>query len=299
MSLQGVIPFTNKRLKKIINVYQKKDKSHKTYGFGDFLRGCFCLIQICNKLGIEFDFDISQHPVSKYIVSKENARVNMINYNKIEHFANINYVCEDGKTNTSNRRAFYYEFISHLNKLDNDTENYYLECNSFPAWKSITFLERQILKYKLTPTRDMQKYIDDTLKKVYLNGASFGIIHIRTGDECLMNGATLEPQKLTKILNALTLVTDKTKKYLLISDNNLLKAKLKTIFPNISCYIFPITHLGESTNQTNDSLKNTMLDFFIIGTSKLVINLSFHNWGSGFSEWASVMYGIPYKKFIL
>ena len=143
MQLQRVVPFTNTRLKKIINVYQKKDEKCKTYGFGDFLRGCFCLIQICNKLGIEFDFDISQHPISKYILVKENATVNTINYNKIEHFENINYVCEDGKINRSNHRAFYYEFINHLNNLGGHIQTYYLECNSFPAWKNITFIERQ------------------------------------------------------------------------------------------------------------------------------------------------------------
>ena len=42
-----------------------------------------------------------------------------------------------------------------------------------------------------------------------------------------------------------------------------------------------------------------MLDFFIIGNAKLVISLSFHNWGSGFSEWSSVMHNVPYTKFII
>ena len=34
-------------VKKIVNVYQLQYKNcNSIYGFGDFLRGCFCLIQI-------------------------------------------------------------------------------------------------------------------------------------------------------------------------------------------------------------------------------------------------------------
>jgi hypothetical protein len=293
--MKKIIPFTNTKLKKIINVYQKRGDNHKTYGFGDFLRGCFCLIQICKKNKLEFDIDISNHPMSNYIVPSETTY--NVDYLNLPHFENINYLCIDGKTNTTNSWSFYWEFINHLNSLD--MEHYYLECNSFPAWNKVQYIEKHILKYKLSPTKDMQLYISDTLHNLELDSTSFGIIHIRTGDSYLIDGKKLEANKLYKIFKALVKVTNKDKKYLLLSDNNFLKIVLKKRFHNICCYTFPITHLGESNDQTNDSLKNTMLDFFIIGNAKLVISLSFHNWGSGFSEWSSVMHNVPYTKFII
>ena len=118
------------------------------------------MIQICKKLGLEFDIDISQHPISNYITST-NQRYD-IDYSKITHFENINYTCTDGKTNTSDSRKFYYEFINHLNVID--SENYYLECNSFPAWKKIYPLEKKYLQFKLSPSQEMNNYIADILK---------------------------------------------------------------------------------------------------------------------------------------
>ena len=35
-----------KRIQKIINVYQLQYKNGNIFGFGDFIRGCFCLLQI-------------------------------------------------------------------------------------------------------------------------------------------------------------------------------------------------------------------------------------------------------------
>ena len=52
------------------------------FGLGDFLRGSFCLLQICNKHGIQFDIDVSNHPISNYIEGQ--IKNPNINYNEIE-----------------------------------------------------------------------------------------------------------------------------------------------------------------------------------------------------------------------
>ena len=66
--------FTNTKLKKIVNVYQTDYKNMKSPGLGDFLRGCFCLMQVCRLINVEFDIDISQHPLSKYIENPTRAK---------------------------------------------------------------------------------------------------------------------------------------------------------------------------------------------------------------------------------
>ena len=48
----------------IVNVYQyKKYRNDKiTQGLGDFIRGCFCLLQICRNFNIPFNISIT-HPL--------------------------------------------------------------------------------------------------------------------------------------------------------------------------------------------------------------------------------------------
>jgi hypothetical protein len=42
----------NGKFKKVVNAYQLKYKNEISSGFGDYLRGCFALIQLCNSKGI-------------------------------------------------------------------------------------------------------------------------------------------------------------------------------------------------------------------------------------------------------
>ena len=150
------------------------------------------------------------------------------------------------------------------------------------------------------PTIEIENYINNVLNKIGLIKKNYGLIHIRTGDNYLKDGKNLQIQFAQKIKNILkNCHLYPNNKYLLISDNNQLKIYLNKQFQNLFIYILPITHLGESTNQNDSSLKNTMLDFFIMSYSTMIISLSPHFWGSGFSEWASVMYNIPYKKLII
>ena len=59
-----------------------------------------------------------------------------------------------------------------------------------------------------------------------------------------------------------------------------------------------IAHLG-NTNATDEGIKNTLIDLFLIANSNSVISLSVYGWGSGFSEWTSKIFGIPFIKKIL
>ena len=58
---------TNKNIKKIVCVYQLQFTNDKSPGIGDFLRGCFFVLQLSQLLKLEFELDISNHPIAKYI----------------------------------------------------------------------------------------------------------------------------------------------------------------------------------------------------------------------------------------
>jgi hypothetical protein len=43
-----------------------------------------------------------------------------------------------------------------------------------------------------------------------------------------------------------------------------------------------------------NSLKNTLIDFYLMSQSKQIISFSVYQHGSGFSKWCAVTYEIPY-----
>ena len=291
------LQFTNKRLKKIVNVYQLEYKNVCASGLGDFLRGSICLIQICKNLGLEFDVDFKNHPMSKFImIDSSNANEQpdnseqLVKYKNIYHFSDLNLL---NKTPLE----FYKKFIKHLNSVNVDT--YYLLNTSFPVWGNLTFMGRTFMKSKIRPTNVMQQYVDFTLDKIQLKPKNYNVIHIRTGDDYLIDKQNLDLVMVNKIERLLRKNINVNEKYLLVSDNNQLKLYLKRRFPRIVVYFKEITHLAISNDKTYESVKNTMLDFFLIGQAKTINAISMYGWGSGFSEWCSVIYNIPYKKILI
>jgi hypothetical protein len=289
--------FTNEKLKKIVNVYKKNSASHKTYGFGDYLRGCFFLCQICNHLNIEFDMDIYGHPISKYISNIE--KKYDIDYIRVPYFndMNLNYLSKQDASYKVKNIEFYNKVIKYLNSIDN--EIFFLECNTFPIWKNINEKVRDTIKSKILPSKEMQSYIDVMLYKTGLEKYKFSVIHLRTGDKYLIDKKSISENMIITLKNVISKYTNPSLKYLIIGDDNRVKVLLKKFFSNLYCYVLPITHLGESIDQCEDTLKNTMLDFFILSYSNVVISISCLHWGSGFAEWSSQMNNIPYKYYMV
>ena len=62
--------FTNKNINKLVNVYQQDYFNDDSQGFGDFLRGSIYLSYMCYILNIDFDIDLNNHPMSKYLKNK-------------------------------------------------------------------------------------------------------------------------------------------------------------------------------------------------------------------------------------
>ena len=86
---------------------------------------------------------------------------------------------------------------------------------------------------------------------------------------------------------------------MLLSDNNYIKKLMKEKIPSLIIQNRPITHLGEQTELSDVEVMNTMLDFYTMANSNKIFSFSKFGWGSGFSEWCSVVYNIPYVKIII
>lgn len=290
--------FNNTKLKKIINTYQLFFKNNTAPGFGDYLRGCFSLYQVAKILNLEFDMDMNNHPISKFIASTDSSEKN-INYNEVSRFENDNYVSIDAKTCKKKSPQFLDELIKLLNSVD-DVEHY-LFSNSLPIFDNIRNEPRNFIRSKLVPNEMMQENIRLRMSRLGLKRKCYSVIHIRCGDSFLLknhtdkNGFLLFEQVsefLSKNLNP-------GSKFLLLSDNNEIKIMLKNKIPQLIVQVREITHLGEKTDMNDIQVMNTLLDFYTMANSNKIVSFSKFNWGSGFSEWCSVVYNIPYVKIIV
>jgi hypothetical protein len=253
------------------------------------------LLQISYLLNIEFDLDISQHPLSKYIESSE--RLEALDYNTVDIFNELNrrngkHNYEDVSTNIN--ANFLNSLISLLNSQN--CETFGLFSNAFPCFNAYSQRGKELIKSKLRPNKLMSEYIDITLSQLGLSKKGYGIIHIRTGDNYLVNGEAMHINFMSKLYRILKHYTFPDRRYIILSDCNIIKKYLKTM-PNFYIYIRKMEHLGGEALKSTETngIMNTMLDFFLIEHSNAVLSLSVYDHVSGFSKYASVLNNVPFK----
>lgn len=279
-------------LKKVVLVYQLQYKNGGIYGFGDFIRGCFALLGICNQLGLEFDFDLSNHPMSKYVEG---------------HVKNptLNYADIQKMTSRYNPTEFlwaspekFYETFKRFAKTTKD-EVFYTCSNTFPVFK-IQRVDIERIKSKMIPTIQMQHDVEQEMASLGLTKGGFSVIHIRAGDDLLLNRPEVTqntPKKLfDQLRETLAPLLNKDHKYLILSDSTGLK---KEFAPYTNCVFQQnkITHLGQQQTLDDDAVRNTMMDFYLMSQSNHIYSYSGYIHGSGFSKWCAFLYNIPYETY--
>ena len=293
---RSLIQLKNPCLKKIVNVYQPNYQNIVAQGFGDYLRGCFCLYQICKLYHLEFDMDLSNHPVAKFMDLKNKDSYSNIDRNSISWFSDSNYKPIHSKVFIKESVNFHNKFISHLNSIKKD--NYYLFCNSFPIFNFILDEARKEIFKRITPNEELKISIKNALFNLGLQKKQFSVINILTGDEYLINNKILNINYVQKIMRLVHPYIKVNKKYLILSDNNSIKFFFKK-YKNFVFSIKSIEHLGNNNKKEDEKVKNTLIDFFLMGESSHIISLSPYTWGSGFSQWSSVIHKVPFKKIII
>jgi len=295
MNLEKLIDkFTNKKLKKIVNVFQLNYTNGKSTGLGDFIRGSFCFLQIAKLLNLEFEIDVSNHPISKYV--ENTSHIEGINYNNLIFYYESN---RDSEGNNNYERKpininedFLNTTIEWLNSQDCEVYGFF--SNAFPCFNKHTQEGINIINSKLQPNNLMRSYIDDALKELGLSKKEYGVIHIRTGDKYLVNGEQMSEILIKKIIKIINNIIIKNRRYLIISDSILIKHTLKTI-PNFYILIRNIEHLGGEAmkNNMSDGVMNTMLEYYLMSYSNAIMSLSVYGHVSGFSKYCSVLNNIP------
>lgn len=292
--LDNTVPFVrlqNLRLKKVVNLFQKRYTNGNSMGFGDYIRGSLCLIQIAQIHGLQFDMNYINHPVSKFLTNTTNndqlsIESNTINYNGISMFTDNNF--------DRNNKTFHKKMIDLLNSVQ--TSHYYLFCNSYPIINP-SDTQRRIVASKIQPNEVLQEAIKSSMEALGLERGGYRVIHIRTGDRYLLNNAPIDKNLISKVVQTINKNVTRlsSHKYLILSDNNELKKVLSTIYPKnkFIIQINSITHLGEGAIKDDESVKNTLIDFFLIAQSNAIISMSPYFHETSFSKYCGILFGIP------
>jgi hypothetical protein len=292
--------YKNTKLKKIVNVYQKNYINIKGQGFGDFLRGSIYLTYVCMVLGLDFDIDIKNHPMSMYL--KNDISLYNIDYSNIEAF--IDYY-----NNIENERKFIINFIQKLNNYNE--ENLYLFNNFKPSFDienpkfNIIQKARDLIIPKIEPKDFILELLDNKLNTYKLKRNEYGIIHIRGGDYFMnikkvdVNKHQISVKHVNDIITFISKYCSKEKKYIVVGDSDKIKKIVSNKFNNIINFETKITHLGEDDNINNDALIETILDFNIMRFSNSIISFTAYAHGSGFSKYCSTIYNVPFYQIVL
>jgi hypothetical protein len=292
--------YKNTKLKKIVNVYQKNYINIKGQGFGDFLRGSIYLSYVCMVLGLDFDIDIKNHPMSMYL--KNDISLYNIDYSNIEAF--IDYY-----NNIENERKFIINFIQKLNNYNE--ENLYLFNNFKPSFDienpkfNIIQKARDLIIPKIEPKDFILELLDNKLNTYKLKRNEYGIIHIRGGDYFMnikkvdVNKHQISVKHVNDIITFISKYCSKEKKYIVVGDSDKIKKIVSNKFNNIINFETKITHLGEDDNINNDALIETILDFNIMRFSNSIISFTAYAHGSGFSKYCSTIYNVPFYQIVL
>jgi hypothetical protein len=284
------------KLNSINFVYQQKYKNKFVTGFGDFLRGCYFILEFSQKCKVNANI-IILHPIKDFLKNKTNIipkniadNIDFCEY--INHISNQQYTSYNPDTS-----ALYYEFFTYLNKQPINNKQLFIYTICYPT-SVITEESKRIIQHIIDPVDEIKINIDKILTNLHLTKHQFIILHIRSGDQYLnKTEKQFSSSYGTKLIETINQILVKNENYLLIADNIFVKNIIIKHFPSIKTYFKPITHLGENTKLDNENIKNTLIDFYIISYSKSVYNISSYHHGSGFSMWASLTYNIPYQSY--
>jgi hypothetical protein len=299
--------YTNYKLKKIVNVFQVQFKDFKAPGFGDYVRGCFCMTQLIKTLNeycgteVVFEMDLRNHPMSKWI--ETSPRDSSIDYPNLNNFHIDSLKVPQDETSILFQHILR-QTTEYMNKLKDEV--FYCFCCKYEVYDEIREVDKELIRSFLRPRPEMQIYIKTTLDSFGLKPKEYSVLHIRWRDEDAFGvthkgvGKTkpLSEEQLSKMNDLVCANLDAAKHYILMTTHNDIKRFYlsdENSKGNLKIQLGEICHVGQDPDQTDEQVRDTMLDFFLISLAADVLAFSPYNHGTGFSQECAKLYNVPHK----
>ena len=177
-----------KDIKKINNVYKINFKNAPSTGFGDFIRGCYFLLEFTEKFNIDIDFHIYESNIKHYLkyfavkpIINQKIANNIYKFTDINcSFTNINGIISYDIDNNVD------DFINYINSQTIYSNNIFINTVNFPSH----FIKQNHVNYMkkiLEPTNFLKIDINNLMDNLGLIKNKFITYHIRLGDNFIEN----------------------------------------------------------------------------------------------------------------
>jgi hypothetical protein len=213
----------NKKLKKIIGVYQIEFVDFKASGLGDFIRGSFTMMQLVRLLNkytpanLTYDLDFRNHPMSKWLVCDKGLE-------KPEFYSELTNMHIDTLMVKQDEADLGYqhllrEMIRFVNKSGGPTVHGFV-CRD-DVFEEILQSERDVIKSRMVPTPEMDAYVTDTLSEMGITGP-YSVLHIRMADEKCFPPVPIDQSVIDALISAVNAKLG-DEQYVLISNSDQVK----------------------------------------------------------------------------
>ncbi len=243
---------------------------YTTHGFGDFLRGCCALYQLCKDNNWDFMIDFSSHPLASILLCHVPAR--NLSIDQVPHiFDKLN-------------------LLRHIEKQETMEVNVFtnLNLNGVPSSECKQFL----IQNCLTPQQEFAEFFEDKLAEMGLEKKHYQVLHIRAGDHSFQ-GMHANEKFLRVVQLASERLKQENKQIVIISDNAILREQISSEYQFIQAK-GTCVHLGQA-ELNEEAVKNTMLEFYLMANAEKVSTLSVYRWTSGFARWVCEIYDTPFE----
>lgn len=249
----------------------------KGMGLGDFIRGSIASQELCKEHVIPFQIDLSHHPMGKYIVQRCDTPAPSID--SILNLQDIpNYTV----------RALKSKLKTHIHLPALKKRNLYIYTNVWPTFKISSKVSRRVREF-FTPN----ECLETAIKASCDENPNYGIIHIRAGD-LLSFGIQLGDVVHNSIDELLDMLHPHIqqlvgKNYIVMSDC----AELKVTIASRYGFRYTSSKPAHLAIDDGSGVLDTLVDYFIMSRAMHIHQFSVHGWGSGFSDSANWLYGVP------
>ena len=291
--------YSNSTLTKVVNVYQTQFIDFKASGLGDYLRGCITMLQLLRTLkkhtgsDVAFEMDFRNHPMSKFLTCDE-ALERPANYAALGNFHVDSLMVNQDEEDIAYQHIVR-EVVRYFNKVQQPT--FFAYCCKENIYTEILDSEKALIRSRLQPSAGLETYIASCLTQLGVTGA-YSVLHVRLDDAiCFPHAvassqATLNEQLMTDLVASVRAKVDADKTYVLISNSQAVKDALTGA--NIHSLPTAVCHIGQNQTPTDDQLRDTLLDFFLMSRASEIAGFSTYK-RTGFSLECATLYNVPYS----
>ena len=282
-------------------VYKLKYLNGEATGLGDFIRGCYHLMQFCERRSLACDFHIYDSCLKHYLpFFREKPALSPSVANQLQKHTHINASFAPNEAGVIEHHVSTqgdHEFVAYLNRCHLHPRGHVFAHSILFPQKHVSKEAKERMKTMLTPAPELVATVDRLLAQWGMAAhQSFHVFHVRIGDSYLANQSNAVQEQLARNLVAKMATWSPRMPCVLLSDSVSVRRLLCATFPQLLTLEGGTSHILANDEE---SVRQTVLEFHLMSRASSIVSFSVYPHGSGFSKWCAFTYGIPYVCYYL